>query len=134
MQINGRELRITPSSFDDAMALQKAIGRALKGTRLELPDTVTTQLTESAMGDIIGAVLGVATSDDVEACLFKCSEKALLGSDKIDKNFFEKVENREHYYPIMVEIIKANVGPFFKALGSRFEGLTDLMTGSLTSK
>lgn len=120
MQINGSDLRITPAGFSDALALEKAIGRALKGTRLELPENVTSEVSADMFSDIIGAVLGVATSDEVESCLFKCAERALAGKEKIDRAFFEKVENRQHYYPIMVEVIKENVGPFFKGLGSQF--------------
>lgn len=125
MNINGKELLVTPGSFSEAMALQKAIGRALKGTKLDLPGDSLTELNPDALGDIIGAVLGVATSDEVEAALFACSDRALYGPDKlkVDRDFFEVVENRELYYPIMVEIIKANVGPFFKGLASRFGAL-----------
>jgi hypothetical protein len=122
MNINGKELMISPASFSDAMALQKAIGRALKGTKLELPDSVTTDVSPEKLGDIIGAVLNVATSDDVEAALFACASRAVYGADreKISRDFFETLENRELYYPIMVEIIKVNIGPFFKGLVSKF--------------
>lgn len=125
MQINGKELMITPASFSEAMALQKAIGRALRGTKLELPENMTAQIDPSTFGDIIGAVLGVATSDDVEAALFACSSRALYGPTKepVNRDFFEKVENRELYYPIMIEIIKVNVGPFFKSLISKYADL-----------
>ena len=120
MQIKGSELKITPAGFSDALALEKAIGRALKGTRLELPETVTAEISPDMFSDIAGALLGVATSDEVEACLFKCAERALVGTDKVDRAFFEDVDNRQYFYPIMVEVIKVNVGPFFKGLGSQF--------------
>lgn len=132
MQINGKELLITPAAFGDAMALQKAIGRALKGTKLELPESMAEKMDASQLGDIIGAVLGVATSDEVEAALFACASRAVYGPGKepISTEFFEKVENRELYYPIMIEIIKANVGPFFKGLSSKFEGLGQMLGNS----
>jgi hypothetical protein len=130
MQLNNKELRITAGSFADAMALQKAIGRALKGSKLELPESMTVDMAPDKLGDIIGAVLGVATSDEVEACLFACSARAVLGQDKIDRDFFENVDNRELYYPIMVEIIKVNVGPFIKGLASKFGALGALAGSS----
>ena len=120
MQIKGSELKITPAGFSDALALEKAIGRALKGTRLELPETVTAEISPDMFSDIAGALLGVATSDEVESCLFKCAERALVGTDKVDRAFFEDIDNRQYFYPIMVEVIKVNVGPFFKGLGSQF--------------
>lgn len=127
MQIGGKELRITPAGFQDALALEKAIGRALKGTRLELPTDMQAEITGEMFSDIISTVLNVATSNEVEACLFKCAERALLGEEKIDLAFFESVENREHYYPIMIEVIKVNVGPFFKGLGLQFSALSSLI-------
>ena len=123
MQLNNKELRITAGSFADAMALQKAIGRALKGSKLELPESMTVDMAPDKLGDIIGAVLGVVTSDEVEACLFACAARAVLGDAKIDRDFFENVDNRELYYPIMVEIIRVNVGPFIKGLASKFGAL-----------
>jgi hypothetical protein len=130
MQLNGRELKITPASFAEAMALQKAIGRALKGTKFSMPSFVTgadgkidLEKSDVDLSGLIDLVLGAAVSDEVQACLFACSGRALLGTDKIDSDFFEKVENRELYYPIMVEIIKVNVGPFLKGLASKFGAL-----------
>ena len=127
MTINGTELRITLGSFQEAMALQKAIGRALKGTKLELPEDITAELKADMFSGIIDAVLGVATSDDVEKCLFECAARCLAGTEKIDRDFFEKAENRQYYFPIMVEIIKANVGPFFKGLDTQFKGLGQMI-------
>ena len=75
------------------------------------------------LSGLIDLVLGAAVSDEVQAALFSCSARALLGTDKIDSDFFEKVENRELYYPIMIEIIKVNVGPFLKGLASKFGAL-----------
>lgn len=127
MTINGTELRITPASFQEAMALQKAIGRALKGTELDLPESMTAEIKAEMFSGIIDAVLGVATSDDVEKCLFECAARCLLGTEKIDRDFFEKAENRQYYFPIMVEIIKANVGPFFKGLDTQLRGLGQMI-------
>jgi hypothetical protein len=78
--------------------------------------------------------LSVITSKRVNQALFKCCETALLGDDKIDRNFFESVENRELYYPIMVEVIKVNLGPFFKKIGSLFGGQGNILAGFLKSK
>ncbi len=133
MHINGKELKITISSFRDARDLEKAIERALKGTRFEIPSIarsadgkIDLEHTDVDFSGMVDMVLGVSTSDEVEDCLFKCAERAMVGQEKVDRDFFERVENREHFYPIMVEIIKVNVGPFFKALASKFGGLTDL--------
>lgn len=123
VMINGSELKITLGSFSEAMALQKSIGRALRGMKLDLPDSAKADLSPDSIGDILGAVLNVATSDDVEVALFDCAGRCLIGTDKVDRDYFERPENRQNYYPIMIEIIKANCGPFIKGLGSSFGGL-----------
>lgn len=120
-------LRITEGSFSEALALQKAIGRALKGTRLDLPADTKTEIPQDMFSDILTAVLGVATSDEVEACLFECAKRCLMGTETINRDYFEKVENRKNYFPIMVEIIKANVGPFIEGLSSQFAGLAGIL-------
>jgi hypothetical protein len=123
-------LKITAGSFAEASALKKAIGQALKGTKFSMPSFVNgpdgkidLEKSDIDIAGLIDLVLGVAVSEEVEAALFECSARAILGTEKIDRDFFEKVENRELYYPIMVEIIKVNVGPFLKGLASKFGAL-----------
>lgn len=129
MQLNGKELRITPASFSDASALQKAIGRALKGSRFDLsslPGSSKEELPPGFLESAIGMILNVAVSDEVEEALFKCSERALLGTDVINRDFFEAAEHRELYYPIMYEVIAVNVGPFLRGLASKFGALAGI--------
>lgn len=130
------DLHIELGSFAESMALQKAIGRALKGTKLELPETVTAEIGADAFGGIIDAVLGVACSDDVEAALFDCAKRCYIESTRtpINREFFESAENRAKYYPIMIEVIKANVGPFFAGLTSSFGGLKGMLAGNQKPK
>jgi hypothetical protein len=130
MQLGEKELRITPASFADANALQKAIGRALKGSSFDLsklPGDSRAELPPGFLEGAIGLILNVAISDDVEACLFECAKRVLWGQDKIDRDFFEAVDHRELYYPIMYEIISENVGPFIKGLVSKFGALVGMI-------
>lgn len=134
MRIGEKELVITPAPLADAMALQKAIGRALKGARLDLPGSVKEELKPESLSSIIDAVLGVAVDDEVEACLWRCAERAVLGNEKVTRDFFEKVDNRAHYYPIMYEVIIVNCGPFFRGIVSKFGDITGKIGISPTSK
>jgi hypothetical protein len=130
IQLNGKDLRVTPASFADASSLEKAIGRALKGTRFDLsalPKDSKEELPSGFLEGAIGMILNVVVSDEVEDALFKCAERALLGTDKINRDFFEAVEHRELYYPIMYEIITVNVGPFMKGLVSKFGALAGIV-------
>jgi len=128
------------------MELQDAVGEALKGSKVDLRGVAGltgggASLLDADVGElsgpietIAGMVLSVVTSKRVKEALFKCSEKALYGTDKVDRDFFEKVENRELYYPIMTEVVKANLGPFFKRIGSLFGGPGNLLSNFLKSK
>ena len=119
------KLKITKSSFDIAFDLQDAMAEAMKGNGISVPGDVLEKGQEADidMGGIIDAALSTISNKKVRECLFACAEKALYGDYKVNKDFFDKEENRELFYPIMIEIIKENVGPFMKGLLSSFGGL-----------
>lgn len=134
MKIGNKELRITPASFDDAMALQKAVGRSLKGSKIEIPGSLDDEVTSDLLSDIVNMVLSVAVDDEVEAALFTCCERALIGEEKIDRDYFEDADNRQYFYPIMIEILKVNLAPFFKNLLSSFGVTAKKLTDFLKSR
>lgn len=151
MQIGGKELTITPAPFADAMALQKAIGRSLKGSKIDLSGIDADIVGRDAEGNIdlstlrldkangmiqtiANLILNVSTSDEIEECLFKCASRAVIGGEKVTLEYFEKVENRKNYFPIMMEIIKTNVGPFFGDLVSLLGGIQEKMADFLKQK
>lgn len=43
----------------------------------------------------------------------KSARKSLIGDQKVNMDFFEKEENRKHYFPAMIEIARVNLAPFF---------------------
>lgn len=135
MTIDGKELRITLASFDDAMDLKDAIEIAVKGGELNIStDVLEKDLSESDFGNILKAVLSVDCSKEIRACLFKCAERAVLGTDKINKEFFENVEHRKYYYQIMFEVMKVNLSPFFAKVFSLFSGVEGKIGNILKSK
>jgi hypothetical protein len=153
MKISGVEIHIEEASFQDAMALQKALGRALKGQKLDLSGASSDIIKKDAQGnidvastDLSGAggiattifnlLLGPACSDEVESCAMACAKKCYTeaGREPINAEFFEKLDNRALYYPIMIEVIKANCGPFIKGLVSSFGDLGAIFAKGLTQK
>jgi len=140
IKIDGKELKITESSFSEAMALEKSIASSLKNRNINLEgissDIVKMgkdgKLNKSSLdlskasgiiSTIIQSVLTVACSDEIEQHLFNCAERAIFNGSKVDRDFFEKTENRQYYYPIMSEVIAVNVGPFLKGAGLLFKTL-----------
>jgi hypothetical protein len=154
MNISGVNIHVEPASFQDALALNKALGRALKGQRLDFSGASSDVVKKDAEGnidlasvDLSGAggiattimnlLLGPACSDEVEAAAMTCARKCYcenVSRDPINADFFEKTENRGLYYPIMVEVIKANCGPFIKGLVSSFGDLGAIFAKGLQRK
>lgn len=124
MKFEKSKLRITPASFHDANELRRAIGEAIQkggislGKEIDFDNILQTELTPDLLQGIIAPILSTVNSREVEAAIFKCAEKAIYGNDKIDLDFFEKVENRPLYFQIMFEVAKENLSPFFGGLSS----------------
>lgn len=121
MKIDGKELLIHPAKFKDAFALKMAVAKSLKGSNTDIKGDSTTDtktLITSNFNVLIDAVLSVDTSEEVSNALFRCANKAVFNNQKVNEDFFEDVDNREYYYPIMIEVLKVNLLPFFKNLSS----------------
>lgn len=132
MKIDGKELKITPSSFDEVMDLQDAVGKAITSQKLDIKfDASKADFTEQDLGGLLSSIVALITSKEVRSCLFKCAERSLFEADKVDKEFFDKVENRKYFYPIMTEILKVNIGPLFESLFSLFSAKFPTLTEKL---
>jgi len=134
MLIEGKELSITPAGFADVFALKRALAVALKrdGIKLDLSgisiDTDNPMASEVGdIGGILDSILEVATDPAVQKWLFKCCERVIYGEDKVNQDFFEEPDNRQYYYPIMIEVVKVNLSPFFLKLNSLFSGLPEMI-------
>ena len=130
MTIKGKKLIITPSTFDEATDLKDAVENAIKEGRLciDIKDSSIDNLsldsiTPDSFTSLLNVILTLDSGKRVRQCLFVCAERAVLGEDKIDKDFFETVENREYYYKIMLEVLKVNLFPFFKGLSLKLKDL-----------
>lgn len=113
-------LEITPASFEEAMELQDAVGNALSAKKIDLDFDITgaeEKLNSGDIGTVLQLAISVATDKRVRNSLFTCAKRARYKNQSIDADFFEHKENREKYYPIMIEILKVNLLPFFGGLG-----------------
>lgn len=128
---NKSDLDITLGSFDVCFELQDAVTKAIKGNSIAIPNSMDEEFSPSGF---IDAALGTISSKEVRSCLFNCSTRATYRGAQVNQDFFEKEENRELYYPIMVEILTKNIGPFIKGLLSLFGGVGDLLKNYLKSK
>lgn len=141
MKFEKRKLEITPAPFADALELKRSIGEALNKKKLEISglnvdlDKLTeTEITPDLLGSLLQPVLSLVNSREVERDLMLCAKRALYDNNKIDADFFEDVNNRALYFPIMLEIAKVNIGPFFQGLFSGLKEAKKKATGFLRSK
>lgn len=137
MIIDGKELIVTPASFAEVMALKVAIVKALKenGVKVDLSGINLNEedILKAKVGDIgwvLEPILTVSTDPIIRKLLFKCCERVVFGPEKtkIDADFFENSENWKYYYPIMTEVMKVNLIPFFEIVSSvlsKLKGMTD---------
>ena len=131
--IDGKELEITPAGFFEVMALKGVIIKALveNGIKIDLSsiDISSDKLEDMEAGDIgwvFEPILTLMTDGAIRDRLFKCAERAMFNKEKVDADFFEKPENRKYYYPIMMEVLKVNISPFFGLASSLFANLPGL--------
>lgn len=144
MDLNGKELIVQPSSFKNGMVLKRVISKALRadGITLDLneitideKDFKKSNVGKETLGSLIENLLAISTDENIENALLKCCEKVvMLDKELIDYSFFEPVENRQYYYPIMIEVLKVNLMPFFEQISSMFQGAGELMQKLQKSK
>lgn len=134
---SGAVVVITVAPFQDAWGLTKAALRSAKGmtfTQEELSkDFPSMAAAAAAIPSILDRLISFATSEEVEAAVFKCATRALYipaGSPfefpgmKVDRGLFDDTEHgpaaREDYAQIMARVLEVNCKPF---LAKAFSGL-----------
>lgn len=130
MLIDGKELIISVASFENVMALEESIAKALKadGIKIDLSsiDISSEKIEEMEAGEVgwmLQPILTLITDSTIRKHLFKCAETAMFDKNKVNTDLFEAVENRKYYYPIMMEVLKINISPFFGLVSSLFANL-----------
>ncbi len=135
--IDGKELIVTDAEFAEVMALKEVIVKMLQanGIKIDLSsvDIDFKNLEKMDAGDvgwILDPILTLTTDSTIRKHLFVCAERAMFDKNKVNVDFFEKVENRKYYYPIMMEVLKVNISPFFglaSSLFTKLPGLADML-------
>lgn len=144
MDLDGKKLVVQPSSFKNGMLLKRVISKALRadGITFDLKDItindediMKSDIGKDTLGSLIENLLAVITDEKIEDALFQCCQTVVLfDNNVVDVSFFETVKNRQYYYPIMVEVLKVNISPFFGKISSMFPGVEELMQKFQKSK
>ena len=109
---SGVPVVINPASWEDAIALKKALFREMAmGRGMNLP-----------------TFLMVASSDAVEVALYKCLARCLYDGQKITKKTFDPIETRQDYPAIAAACGRENLSPLWPGLLSLLEELSQIVT------
>jgi hypothetical protein len=108
---SGAELEIQLAPFEDGRKLQKAVAKELKSIKvsadLDLMDA-------NFMKDVLcSAIASDEIMDALELCFKRCTYNKL----KVSKETWEPEEARGDYIQSSIEVLKANMLPFWKGLG-----------------
>lgn len=119
---SGAELVVTIASFKEGNHLLKTLARELKGVDLEMdlsPDTFK-NIGDKDVNSLKNLVLQLLQSEAVEAAVMACAKRCLYNQQRITDQTFEPVEARPDFLPVVWEVMKANLRPFFSGLASLF--------------
>lgn len=112
----GKEVRIAPASFKEAMKLKSLVEKSLAENGINLTKIQDKELTEFLKGDLLKSLLAVDSSIELHDQVIKCLEKSLYDNEKITVTTFDDLDARADYYEILVICLKVNLLPFFRTL------------------
>jgi hypothetical protein len=113
---NGALLTVSLAPFTDANRLLKAIARELAQVNFDLGDLDLKEISGKDINVLKNAVFQLLQSDAVETAVMKCAEKCLYNNERITSETFSKEDDRPAYLPVVWEVMKANLSPFFAGL------------------
>lgn len=124
---SGRELQVTLSPFKISKTLFQAMLDELRVMEVNPDTNIDTNFWKNAF-------CAGFSSKKVEICLNECFERAIIDKVKVGDDSFEKVEHRDDYLAVCLEVARVNVSPFTKTLFAEFSLFTEKMQSFLQSK
>lgn len=127
---SGAVLNVTMAPFKDGNDLRKAVLRELETVRISFDldiGKVKEIFTKGGGDEVVNAIknliLKLASSEEIEARVWKCLERATYDNVKITKETFEPEAARGDYLIVLKEVLWFNLSPFFKNLSSMLPDL-----------
>ena len=134
---------LKPPSADMSLKVFRLVSRLLSQREDLLPsdtvsnilkDNATITLSTNGLNNVLGTMLTLLQSEELDSVLKKCvngyvtdseGNVSLLNPNEFGK-YFVSLESRESYYPIMYEIMLLAVTPFTKGLWQSLKALIDI--------
>lgn len=125
---SGRILMLGTPPFGKAKRLFKAIANELKQVEIELESLDLKTLGGKDINAFKNAIMQLIGSDALEAAFWDCAVHSTLNSEKITERVFDPEDARSDYLPVVWEVIRHGLSPFFKNLS-----LSSLTPGNQSS-
>lgn len=113
---SGSQLQLGMAPFGDGTRLLKTVARELAAVNFDLDLVNFAELSGKDINVLKNAVFQLIQSDAVEAALMKCAAKSLYNGQTIIATTFESENARQDYLPVVWEVMKENLRPFFAGL------------------
>lgn len=127
---SGSTLEITRSPFALSHRLFKATMKELGHVDLNfgvqgksVKDVFKMDVNDQVINTIKNTLAKLLCSEEIEAILWLCFERALYNDQKITKDIFENETAAGDFLEISKEVMVYNLIPFSKGLQSLFQGL-----------
>ena len=113
---SGAVLQVTVAPFAVGNKLLKTVARELLAVSIDLDTVNLAELSGKDLNVLKNAILQLLQSDTVESAVQACMERCLYNNSRIVRDTFEPEEARQDYLPVVWEVIKTNLRPFFAGL------------------
>lgn len=113
---SGSTLEIGIAPFATGNRLLKVIAAELARVEVNIDLSSLKDFGAKDVNTLKNVILQMLASDLVEAAAMECAKKCLYNGQGIIVGTFELEAARQDYLPTMVEVIKANLRPFFSGL------------------
>lgn len=130
---SGAKLVITRAPFQVANGLLKVVARELTRVQfdLDLGNIELSNIGAKDLDTLKNAIFQLVQSEAVEEALNRCLARCLYNGQKIvAESTFESEEARGDYYPVVWEVMQANLLPFLGSLLSRLPKKGSLSSSS----
>jgi len=114
---SGASLTVSLASFADGTRLLRVVARELAAVNFDMDLVNFEELSGKDVNVLKSAICQLVQSEAIEGVLKDCMKKCLYNGTRIVfPDTFEAEDARQDYLPVVWEVMKANLRPFFAGL------------------
>lgn len=113
---SGATLTIGLAPFAVGTRLLRTIARELALVNIDFDLRSLKDIGSKDINTLKNVLLALLSSEGIEQSVMECAKKCLYNGQGINAETFAAEDSRPDYLPVMVEVVKANLRPFFSGL------------------